>query len=76
VASSKIAALFPLKWMCQGLRSVFLPPTLLPAKPAHFWQRGWVALVLISWAAAGMLGNGRALRFAQAGQAGHPGPNR
>jgi ABC-2 type transport system permease protein len=44
-----VAALFPLKWLCQGLRSVFLPDTLLPAEPAHSWELGRVALVLTAW---------------------------
>jgi ABC-2 type transport system permease protein len=50
-----IAALFPLKWMCQGLRSVFLPDALLPAEPTHSWQLGLVALVLAAWAVAGLM---------------------
>jgi len=44
-----VAALFPLKWLCQGLRAVFLPDTLLPAEPAHSWELGRVALVLTAW---------------------------
>ncbi len=45
----QVAALFPLKWLCQGLRAVFLPDTLLPAEPAHSWELGKVALVLTAW---------------------------
>jgi ABC-2 type transport system permease protein len=45
----EVAALFPLKWLCQGLRAVFLPDTLLPAEPAHSWELGKVALVLTAW---------------------------
>ena len=45
----EVAAIFPLKWLCQGLRSVFLPDTLLPAEPAHSWELGRVALVLTAW---------------------------
>jgi ABC-2 type transport system permease protein len=48
-AMQDIAALFPLKWMCQGLRSVFLPDQLLVAEPAHSWELGKVALVLLAW---------------------------
>ena len=44
-----VAAIFPLKWMCQGLRSVFLPDSLLVAEPAHSWELGKVALVLVAW---------------------------
>jgi ABC-2 type transport system permease protein len=44
-----IAALFPLKWLSQGLQSVFLPGRLLAAEPAHSWEHGRVALVLGAW---------------------------
>lgn len=44
-----VAAIFPLKWMCQGLRSVFLPNQMLIAEPAHAWELGKVALVLVAW---------------------------
>jgi ABC-2 type transport system permease protein len=46
-------ALFPLKWICQGLRSALLPDTLLPAEPAHAWEHGRIALVLAAWGVAG-----------------------
>jgi ABC-2 type transport system permease protein len=51
----QVAALFPLKWMCQGLRSVFLPDSFLSAEAAHSWQLGRVALVLAAWLAASLL---------------------
>ena len=44
-----VASFFPLKWLCQGLRAVFLPDTLLAAEPAHSWELGRVALVLTAW---------------------------
>jgi ABC-2 type transport system permease protein len=50
-----IAALFPLKWMAQGLRSVFLPDALAAAEPAGSWELGRVALVLGLWCAAGLV---------------------
>jgi ABC-2 type transport system permease protein len=50
----QIAAIFPLKWMCQGLRSVFLPDALLPAEPADSWEHWKVALILVAWGAAGL----------------------
>lgn len=46
-------ALFPLKWICQGLRSALLPDTLLRAEPAHAWEHGRTALVLAAWGVAG-----------------------
>jgi ABC-2 type transport system permease protein len=47
-------ALFPLKWMSQGLRSALLPDTLLPAEPAHSWEHGRIGLVLAAWGVAGL----------------------
>jgi ABC-2 type transport system permease protein len=49
------AALFPLKWMCQGLRSAFLPDSFLAAETAHSWQLGRTALVLAAWLAASLV---------------------
>jgi ABC-2 type transport system permease protein len=50
-----IAAVFPLKWMSQGLRSVFLPPGAIALEPAHAWQHGQTALVLGAWVVAGLV---------------------
>ncbi|RBY77747.1 ABC transporter permease [Geodermatophilus sp. TF02-6] len=50
-----VAALFPLKWMAQGLRSVFLPDVLAAQEPAGTWELGRVALVLALWCAAGLV---------------------
>jgi ABC-2 type transport system permease protein len=51
----QIAALFPLKWMSQGLRSVFLPAQAAALEPAHAWQHGQTALVLAAWIAGGLV---------------------
>jgi ABC-2 type transport system permease protein len=45
----QIAALFPLKWLCQGMRSVFLPDAFGAREAAHSWELGRVALVLGAW---------------------------
>ena len=45
----RVAALFPLKWMCQGMRSVFLPDTFASQEPTGSWELGRVALVLGLW---------------------------
>ncbi len=50
-----VAAFFPLKWMTQGLRSVFLPDALAAAEPAGSWELGRVAMVLVAWCAAGLV---------------------
>jgi ABC-2 type transport system permease protein len=51
----QVAAAFPLKWMAQGLRSVFLPAGAAVLEPAHSWEHGRVALVLVVWIAAGLV---------------------
>jgi ABC-2 type transport system permease protein len=50
-----IAAIFPLKWMGQGLRSAFLPAQAAALEPGHAWQHGQTALVLAAWIAAGLV---------------------
>ena len=45
----QVAALFPLKWMCQGMRAVFLPDAWRDPEPAGSWELGRVALVLGAW---------------------------
>ena len=49
-----VAAVFPLKWMAQGLRSVFLPDELAALEPAGTWELGRTALVLAAWCAVGL----------------------
>jgi ABC-2 type transport system permease protein len=49
-----VAALFPLKWMTQGLRSVFLPNDFARVEPAGVWELDRVALVLAAWCLAGL----------------------
>jgi ABC-2 type transport system permease protein len=51
----RAGAVFPLKWICQGLRSALLPDTLLPAEPAHSWEHGRIALVLAAWGIGGFV---------------------
>ena len=51
----QVAAVFPLKWICQGLRSAFLPDTLLATEPGHSWEHGRIALVLGVWLVASLV---------------------
>jgi ABC-2 type transport system permease protein len=51
----QVAALFPLKWMCQGLRAVFLPDSFGAQEPAGSFELGRVALVLAAWCVIGLL---------------------
>jgi ABC-2 type transport system permease protein len=50
-----VGALFPLKWMCQGLRSVFLPDWW-PAtqEVTGSWETARTALVLLAWTVGGL----------------------
>ncbi len=50
-----VASLFPLKWMAQGMRSVFLPEQAAALEPAGSWEHGRTALVLLAWIAAGLV---------------------
>ncbi|MGD1224499.1 ABC transporter permease [Streptomyces krungchingensis] len=50
-----IGAAFPLKWMCQGLRGVFLPESAKVLEQAGDWEFGRIALVLGAWCAGGLL---------------------
>lgn len=50
-----IGALFPLKWMCQGLRGVFLPEAAAVLEQAGGWEYGRVALVLGAWCIGGLV---------------------
>ncbi|RKN18054.1 ABC transporter permease [Micromonospora musae] len=51
----QVAALFPLKWMCQGLRSVFLPDGFGAQEAGGSFELGRVALVLGAWCVIGLL---------------------
>jgi ABC-2 type transport system permease protein len=51
----QVAALFPLKWMCQGLRSVFLPDSFGAREPGGSFELGTVALVLAAWCVIGLV---------------------
>ncbi|MFI2709572.1 ABC transporter permease [Micromonospora sp. NPDC018662] len=51
----QVAAIFPLKWMCQGLRSVFLPDSFGGQEPGGSFELGKVALVLGAWCVIGLI---------------------
>ena len=51
----QVAALFPLKWVAQGMRSVFYPDGMAAQEMAHAWEPGRTALVLGAWAVGGLL---------------------
>src|SRR5262249_44358133 len=51
----RIGAIFPIKWLCQGMRSVFLPDGFKYAEPAGSWEHGRLALVLVGWCVIGLV---------------------
>jgi ABC-2 type transport system permease protein len=51
----KLASIFPLKWMTQGMRSVFLPDAFKTQEVAGHWQLGSVALMLGIWIVIGLV---------------------
>ncbi|MFI7021856.1 ABC transporter permease [Micromonospora sp. NPDC049900] len=51
----QVAALFPLKWMCQGLRAVFLPESFGANEPGGSFELTRVALVLGAWCVIGLV---------------------
>ncbi|MFM7535288.1 MAG: ABC transporter permease [Acidimicrobiales bacterium] len=48
------ASVFPLKWMAQGFRSVFLPDSFLAVEPGGSWQHPAAAVVLGLWCLGGL----------------------
>ena len=51
----EFAALFPLKWLTQGMRSVFLPDSFATQEVAHTWEISRTYLVLVIWLIVGTL---------------------
>jgi ABC-2 type transport system permease protein len=51
----KIASVFPLKWLAQGFRSVFLPDSVAHREVAGAWEHDRVALMLALWCVGGLM---------------------
>ena len=51
----QFAALFPLKWLTQGMRSVFLPADFASQEVAGDWEIGKTALILVIWLVLGLI---------------------
>ncbi len=62
----EVAAVFPLKWMVQGMRSVFLPDAAAAVEPAGNWEHGTTALVLAAWVIIGVVVCARTFRWRRA----------
>lgn len=50
-----IASVFPLKWIAQGMRSVFLPASFESQEVSGSWQLGGMVLVLLAWLIVGVI---------------------
>ncbi len=50
----QVAAIFPLKWLTQGMRSVFLPDTFAAQEVAKSWEGGRTAIILFVWLIVGL----------------------
>jgi ABC-2 type transport system permease protein len=51
----QFAAFFPLKWLTQGMRSVFLPESFATQEVAQSWELGRTGLILALWLIAGLI---------------------
>jgi len=59
----QLASVFPLKWMAQGMRSVFLPDEAAVLEPSGSWQHGPTAAVLVAWLVVGLVVGVRTFRW-------------
>lgn len=59
----QVASVFPLKWMAQGMRSVFLPESAASLEPAGTWEHGTTAAVLAAWLVVGLVVGVRTFRW-------------
>lgn len=61
---STVGSIFPLKWVCQGFRSVFaLDDGYAVMEAAGSWELGRIALVLGAWTIAGLVLVSRTFRW-------------
>lgn len=51
----QVAAVFPLKWIAQGMRSAFYPEGMAAAEMAGSWETGRTLLVLAAWSVVGLV---------------------
>ena len=50
-----VASIFPLKWMAQGMRAVFLPESFATLEQTGDWNLPWVAIIMAVWFVVGLL---------------------
>ena len=59
----RVAEVFPLKWMAQGMRSVFLPPEAAAWEASGSWQHPATAAILGAWLILGLIVGVRTFRW-------------
>jgi ABC-2 type transport system permease protein len=59
----QVAAIFPLKWLTQGMRSVFLPDSFAAEEVAKSWEIGRTFVILMLWLAIGIFFSVRKFRW-------------
>lgn len=63
----QVAELFPLKWMAQGMRSVFLPAEMEGFEVSGSWQHPATAAVLALWLVVGLVACLKTFRWTRVG---------
>ncbi|MEO7146463.1 MAG: ABC transporter permease, partial [Terrimesophilobacter sp.] len=58
-----VASVFPLKWMAQGMRAVFLPESFAAAEQTGSWDLGWVAINMAVWFVVGLIATRMTFRW-------------
>jgi ABC-2 type transport system permease protein len=59
----QVGAIFPLKWMTQAMRSVFLPDSFAAQEVAGQWEIGKSFAVISIWLVIGLIFSSRTFRW-------------
>jgi ABC-2 type transport system permease protein len=57
------AAVFPVKWLAQGMRSALLPDEFAAVEVSGSWEHGLIALMLAAWTVAALIVATRTFRW-------------
>lgn len=60
-----VAGIFPVRWVAQGMRSVFLPEHFAAVEQGGDWALGTTALVLVAWTVVGLVAARLTFRWVQ-----------
>ena len=59
----RVGEVFPLKWLAQGMRSVFLPDRFAQAEVNRSWEHPQMAIILAVWLVVGLVAAVRTFRW-------------